>query len=214
MKIPILTFHKIGEVRSKYWTSKESLHAQCALLKSLGYETITMAALAADLFTTKKPCVLTFDDSYRNFKDAVPILERFGFTATVFVATGFIGGDNRAWEAYDIVPVPHLDAGEIVSLANQGFDFQPHTVHHKNFLRCTEEEQIKELVESKAALEYILGRNCDVHCYPGGGYDPEIKRRVKEAGYSMAVCCDQGVEDLATIDRYAVKRVTNYSEIV
>ncbi|MEM4724677.1 MAG: polysaccharide deacetylase family protein, partial [Candidatus Hadarchaeum sp.] len=40
--------------------------------------------------------VLTFDDGYRDFyTTAWPILSQFGFTATVFIATAFVGGSFK-----------------------------------------------------------------------------------------------------------------------
>lgn len=40
---------------------------------------------------------ITFDDGYRdNFTVALPILQRYGTTATFFIATGFLGG-GRMW---------------------------------------------------------------------------------------------------------------------
>lgn len=50
--------------------------------------------LAADELPRNAVCV-TFDDGYRNnLSYAQPILARYGIPATVFVATGFVGGPN------------------------------------------------------------------------------------------------------------------------
>src|SRR5690242_1917088 len=41
---------------------------------------------------------LTFDDGYADFLAyAVPVLQAYGFTATVFLIAGLLGGDN-AWD--------------------------------------------------------------------------------------------------------------------
>src|SRR4051794_14236825 len=41
---------------------------------------------------------LTFDDGYRDFlTHALPVLDRYGFTATVFVIAGALGGHNH-WD--------------------------------------------------------------------------------------------------------------------
>src|ERR1700755_2744426 len=38
---------------------------------------------------------LTFDDGYQDFvANAMPILQRYGFTATMFVLAGRLGGEN------------------------------------------------------------------------------------------------------------------------
>ena len=47
---------------------------------------------------TEPTVALTFDDGYRNNLDvALPILQKFNFPATIFVATGFIGSLKTIW---------------------------------------------------------------------------------------------------------------------
>lgn len=215
MKIPILTFHKISDrVRSKYWISREALFMQLKLMKSLGYETITCQQFCEDRIEVEKPMILTFDDAYQNFlTDAMPVLDRLNMKASVFVPTGFIGKTNE-WESYDITPVPHLTAGQIAHLANDGIDFQPHTVTHRNFWRISPEDRYSEAIVSKQQLQEISGQKCDVFVYPGGGYHPEDKEMLYKAGYKMALCCEVGICDTETMDRFAVKRLTNYSELI
>lgn len=216
MKIPIFTFHKIsnGEIRSKYWISKDALFHKLSTLKDLGYETITMEQLSRCEINVSNPMVLTFDDGYQNFHLAVPMLHRLGMSATLFVCTGMLGKTNREWENYDVVPVPHLMRSEVSELESLGFDCQPHTVYHKNLIRLCKDEIWSELKLGKEDLASILGKEKTVFCYPGGGYNPEIQGMVKDAGYSMAACCYPAVEDTETMDRYAVKRLNCYSEIV
>lgn len=219
VKIPIFAFHKVGQVRSKYWLTREMLFAKLQLLHSLGYETVTMGQFETLSQSVKdfitKPCILTFDDAYENFlTDAVPVLDRFGFKATIFVPTGLVGKSNRGWENHDIVPVQHLNRRQIEELSAAGHDFQPHTVHHFNLLAVTESVQRLELWDSRRQLEDITQKRGHVLCYPGGGYNDAVKNIVQDCGYTMAVTCDEGVEDTDTMDKLALKRVMNYSEIV
>ncbi len=70
---------------------------QMRLLHVEGAHTITlatlMAALAGKATLPPHPVVLTFDDGYADFATtAEPVLARFGFIATDFVVSGFLGG--------------------------------------------------------------------------------------------------------------------------
>src|SRR5258708_37232004 len=44
----------------------------------------------------ERPVVLTFDDGYADFfTEALPVLKRYGFVATLYVPTAFVGGTSR-----------------------------------------------------------------------------------------------------------------------
>lgn len=55
------------------------------------------ACLATGAFPDRG-VVVTFDDGYAdNLQEAAPLLERFRVPATVFVASGYVGGDREFW---------------------------------------------------------------------------------------------------------------------
>lgn len=55
--------------------------------------------------------LLTFDDGYRNvLTEAVPLLERFGVQAIVFITTGFITGDAYPYELELAAVIDHHGA--------------------------------------------------------------------------------------------------------
>lgn len=74
----------------------------------------------------RKYCVLTWDDGYRDFHDvAWPVLKKHGFTATMFLPTGFISNERKRLNGRDC-----LTWDEVVALAGEGAAFGAHTVSH------------------------------------------------------------------------------------
>ena len=72
---------------------------------------------------------LTFDDGYADFaRHALPVLQRFGFGATVFVIAGRLGGDN-AWDLEG--PRKQLmDARQVRDLGQAGIEIGSHGLRH------------------------------------------------------------------------------------
>jgi peptidoglycan/xylan/chitin deacetylase (PgdA/CDA1 family) len=95
--VPILCYHRFGATcRSALCVSETSFRAQLDYLKDNGYRTITLGELY-EFITYKRAVplrsvVITIDDGYRSIYDiAYPLLKEYGFTATMFIYTDFIG---------------------------------------------------------------------------------------------------------------------------
>lgn len=58
-----------------------------------------------------------------------------------------------------------------------------HTVSHPNLLQVSAREATRELVESKAGLESLLGRPIEWFSFPHGAHDASLVRLALEAGY-------------------------------
>ena len=101
-KITILIYHR---VLNKYDPCREDevlepvFDAQMRMLSRF-YRVMTLSDAVAAQAEGRLPyraVVVTFDDGYAdNFDVALPILQKYGITATFFVATGFLDG-GRMW---------------------------------------------------------------------------------------------------------------------
>src|ERR1700733_10909801 len=95
--VPIMMYHIIAPVDSRslvplQYVSPDLLERHVALLAKFGFQTVTMGSLYGGELP-RRPVVLSFDDGYENFyTEAMPILRRYGFTATVFIVSNHIGG--------------------------------------------------------------------------------------------------------------------------
>jgi peptidoglycan/xylan/chitin deacetylase (PgdA/CDA1 family) len=100
--VPVLMFHNVGHPPETDYLprhmkiSEGKLDALLAALREAGYGTLTVTGMVDALERGERPAdkvVLTFDDGYRdNLDRLLPILQRHGATATVYVQTGPMQG--------------------------------------------------------------------------------------------------------------------------
>ena len=145
---------------------------------------------------------LTFDDGYADFvESAVPLLRRHGFTATVYVLPGRLGGEN-AWDA-DGPRKPLLTEDGVLRAAEAGMEIGSHGLHHVTLTTADDRTLAEETRRSRTVLEEITGTPVEGFCYPYGQVDARTVRAVREAGYQHACAIDPG----PLTSRYALPRI-------
>jgi peptidoglycan/xylan/chitin deacetylase (PgdA/CDA1 family) len=123
---------------------------------------------------------LTFDDGLENFYDlAFPILQRYGFTATVFLVSDYIG-QQTTWDYHKR---NHLNWQQIAELAAAGIEFGSHSATHQDLRALDDEELQYELFGSKTFLESKLGRPVKYVSYPFGRYNERVIQFSRKAGF-------------------------------
>jgi peptidoglycan/xylan/chitin deacetylase (PgdA/CDA1 family) len=79
-----------------------------------------------------------------------------------------------------------LDAAEIREMAAADIAFGSHTVTHAILPHLSPSEIERELIESKATLENLLGSPVDMLAYPDGQYFRKVVEYAHVAGYRIA----------------------------
>lgn len=125
-------------------------------------------------FWPERTVVLTFDDGFANFYEkAWSVLQQYGFKATVFVISGYMGKQND-WAP----PPPGLGMRDILSweqateLSLNGMEIGSHTQTHRDLSRCSEWEVQREVIDSRAEIEDHLAMPVETFAYPYGATDP------------------------------------------
>jgi peptidoglycan-N-acetylglucosamine deacetylase len=124
-----------------------------------------------------KRAVLTtsWDDAHRHDVRLARMLEEHGLKATFYVAP-----ENQEFAKRDL-----LSSAQIRDLS-QGFEIGAHSMTHRRLPTISEQEAAREIIESKAVLEQVIGKEIKVFCYPGGAYTKLHVQLVKDAGYQYA----------------------------
>ncbi|MGP4045620.1 polysaccharide deacetylase family protein [Streptomyces sp. 2A115] len=137
---------------------------------------------------------LTFDDGYADFvTTALPVLYRRGFTATVFVLPGRLGGEN-AWERFG-PRKPLLDVDGIRRVVAAGMEIASHGLTHLDLTKATDDVLHTEVSDSRHQLTGITGGDIEGFCYPYGYLDERVAAAVRRAGYRYACAISPGSAD-------------------
>ena len=148
--------------------------------------------------------ICTFDDGYESvYRNALPIMNKYGFTATVYVCPDLIGEDN-SWNHKDGVIRKHMTHEMLVGLSENGWEIGSHGMSHINLLRLSEHELDECLAKSRELLSRY--GSVESFCYPYGQYNSYIKGKVKEY-YMNAFSVDIGGNNYIS-DLYQITRLT------
>jgi peptidoglycan/xylan/chitin deacetylase (PgdA/CDA1 family) len=218
--IPILMYHSIKSMPKG--TKMRGLHVppkrfslQMWLLKLFGYRCLSMSKLQPYLTGMKSGKVvgLTFDDGYKNnLTNALPILKKYGFSATCYIVSQNIGGINH-WDINKGIPEnPMMNKEEIQSWISSGMEIGSHTQNHVLLSKINIDKAKNEIINSKADLEEEFNTNINHFCYPYGDYNDNIVSETKNAGYQTATTVNRGRacmgENLFTLHRVSITHHT------
>ncbi|HEX5414942.1 MAG TPA: polysaccharide deacetylase family protein [Chloroflexota bacterium] len=193
---PILMYHSFDNAKDIYSIRPEVFQAQLEAIKKAGFHPVTMKQILAAMDDgaplPDHPIVITLDDARATQKSAIEMLQQEGFTATLFVPSG--------WH--------ELSKDYIVQLDHEGFDIESHTVWHANLAQTP--DKITEIHEGQQTLEQWLGRPVTGFAYPYGAYRPADVVELKKDGFVYALSIRNGAA-LRRSERYEWPRflVTN-----
>ncbi|WP_292434827.1 polysaccharide deacetylase family protein [Mesorhizobium sp.] len=201
MPIPILMYHQIAEPLERgspfaYLTvDPRNFLRQMTWLKRTGWTGLSMRDLLPYLKGDRSGKVvgITFDDGFRNvYRNALPILDTFGFTATSYIVSRQIGGFNE-WDAALQAPWSAcMSRHEICEWSRHGHEIGAHTLDHVRLTTVAPAEARRQITDVRHELQDLFGRTVDAFCYPYGDLSPRIRDMVAEAGYTTATTIHRG----------------------
>lgn len=184
--IPILMYHSISTGNQLRVPAKQ-FDQEMTYLHSHHYYTLTTAeairAFKTNTLPQRKVVWLTLDDAYRdNETAALPILRAKHLHATINYITSFSQRKN------------HLSLTAVDRMRQSGWiEFESHTVHHLDLNTLTNQQQSKELTQSKQWLDQHLKQKTRMICYPAGRANDATAKIAKKAGYEIGLTTAPGL---------------------
>jgi peptidoglycan/xylan/chitin deacetylase (PgdA/CDA1 family) len=206
--VPILCYHRLTDkCDSSMCLSPRVFDQQMKHLKNNGYRTISLEQLQCFLefkcSIPEKSVVITLDDGYRSaYEVAYPILKKYGFTATFFIYTDFVGASRNA-----------ITWSQLREMKADGFEIGSHTLSHADLTQQREGEAFrvyqdrieKEIGDSKRIIDKKLTQDTMTFAFPFGRYNATVLRICRQMGYNTGVSVKRGSNPFFA-DPLALKR--------
>jgi len=192
--VPILRYHRFGGRPNTLTVTPASFEAQMRYLRENGYTVVSMPKLVdfldGKVALPKKSVVITIDDGYRStYEIAWPILKRYGYPATVYLYTDFVGaGDALTW-------------AQMKEMTSSGqIDIQPHSKTHSNLtMKLADEndaryrERIRREVEAPIdAIRERLGEPTISYAFPYGDVNDLVVENLRAKNVKIGVTVTPG----------------------
>ena len=207
ISVPIFMYHAVGDDcwgEESLFVKPEELEKQLQYLSENGYETIFFEDLS-HIEQYEKPVLLTFDDGYDdNAETLLPLLQKYGMKATIFLIAGDVGKPHK------------LTRAQLAELVQSGLvSIQSHGWSHRNMAALSPLALLWELVRSQSAIFTLTGRFPVALSYPNGNSSART-RKIAGWFYTYGVRTCAGVyetgSDPLLIERITVSRDTTLDE--
>jgi peptidoglycan/xylan/chitin deacetylase (PgdA/CDA1 family) len=197
----------IGRSATMYHVAEETFRRHVRLIQESRLAVIGLEALRERLGNPKRSAgrpgvALCFDDGWRGAVErAAAALAELGLPAFFFITTELVGRPLFA------------APGDLRRLPPGLFTVGSHGVTHRMLSSLRPAEIRRELAESRARLEDLLGRPVTALSLPGGAADRRVVGLAEEAGYREIFTSAVGLNPTAlgrrSIARIAVRRSTD-----
>jgi peptidoglycan/xylan/chitin deacetylase (PgdA/CDA1 family) len=205
-----LCYHIIDRtIQDNIAISEEAFEAQLAYLREQGYHALSMQQAIEDIdgrqVAPPRSVLLTFDDGYiNNIWTVLPLLQRYGMKATLFVISAYVGQSNR-WNSRACYDTRHMTWDELRRWLAGDCDIGGHSHQHFCLTRLGEAELLADVEVNKRLLAEQLQIRFRAFAYPYVRFNRAVQEVVRQH-FEIAFAVERGSWNAAA-DRYAITRV-------
>jgi len=183
----VLLYHAVGS--GPMATSMARFRRQMQWLAGVA-RVVSLEALLDPQPGTGPVVAITFDDGYSSVHDAaLPVLERLGLLATVYVNTGWIGDQQARASQPELghqLGETFMRWSEAEALVQAGWTVGSHGVDHLDLTRVSGDVCRRQLVQSRDEISRRLKMDCVHFAYPWGRNTAQLRALVRQCGYRYA----------------------------
>lgn len=173
----VLTYHSISDAAGPTSIPPAVFAMQMQALADLGRRSVRLSEFVdwhEGNGDKDNGVLITFDDAFEDFaQTAVPILQRHGFSALMFVPTLRLG-QPEGWNGAN-VPARELMGWDTVrALSKDGMEFGGHSRTHADLTRISPAECEIEIAGCAEDLSEKIGKTVEGFAAPYGRVSPEV----------------------------------------
>lgn len=202
LRVPVLMYHRVGQpdhAHDVYCISPERFAAHMHALAGAGHRAVPIEAFHAWRNGAQAlpdgAFVLTFDDGFTGvYEFSAPVLAELGWSATVFLVAGKLGGRSD-WRVTVDEPMqahPLMDGAQLRSLAERGHSLHSHSFLHRDLTTLDEAVLLEDLRNSRESIAELVGKPPMHLAYPYGRHNEQVRFAAQEAGFVSAFSVEPG----------------------
>lgn len=216
-ELPVVMYHQLTKnpkKSGKYVLTVEQFEKDLIFLKSKGYQSVTVKQLLdfsqGNGEIPEKAILITFDDGQETlYEYALPLLEKYGFTAVGFVVGALadyyteIDDHNLNYSYLNWQQIKEMSDGNIIEIESHSFDLHKNTGNRSGIKKKKDEtvEAYREFLCSdvakmKTAMENNAGKTPVAFAFPFGSFSSESTQILKECGFKMTLTCEERVNKI------------------
>lgn len=188
--VVILCYHSFANSNNRYAVNLEVFKKQVRRIQKFA-DFVRINDLKVPAKNGRAKVALTIDDGLSSVMDILPFTQANNIPVSLFI----LANPEKANRAELDTDEKFLTWTQIKQLHKAGWTIGCHSSTHSDFSKLSNDEIVKEIIDSKKVLETKLGFSIDSIAYPKGSYSNKIIKAVGRAGYKYGFTIEAGVID-------------------